>query len=376
MNPNPFRAAMRRTALAQIQHVAPVDFRAAGPGVARVYGEMERDFGVLAPPIALHSAAPDLLAAVWLTLRETLVADGLALRAVKEAAASAVSLANACPYCVTVHSATVNSLVRGHDAEAIAQDRFDAVTDPGLRAVAVWARETATRDTAEGFVPPFPVEQAPELIGVAVVFHYLNRMVNVFLPDAPAPDGVPGFVLPVVARGLGMLTKRASRRPTAAGTSADLLPDAALPDDLAWAAGNPAVADAFARASSTVLRARKESVPASVAELLPGLLAGWDGRPKGLSPAWVDAAVAELPAADVPAGRVALLTAFASWQMDQRALDAYRAAEGTDRALIQLAGWASFTAARRIGAWIPATSRAAEASRLHDAHLRSEPGNP
>ncbi|MFD0633843.1 carboxymuconolactone decarboxylase family protein [Catenulispora yoronensis] len=298
----PFRSALRRTALAQVRHVTPVTVRAAPPLVARVYAEMERDFGVLAPPLALHAPAPELLAASWLTLREALVADGLADRAVKEAAASAVSLANTCPYCVTVHTATVNSLTRGRDAEAIAQDHFDAVADPNLRAIATWARDSAVRDTAAPLTPPFTSVQAPELIGVAVVFHYLNRMVNVFLPDAPMPDNVPRSSLPMVARVLGTLMRRASRRAIAPGTSADLLPDAELPSDLAWAAGNPAVAAAFARAARAVDEARDEAVPGSVADLLPRVLKSWDGRPPGLGRGWLDEAVAELPPADRPAG--------------------------------------------------------------------------
>ena len=353
MSANPIRPVLRRTALAQIQRVTPVDVRSARHLVAQVYHEMERDFGVLAPPLALHSPAPELLAASWLTLRETLIADGLAERPTKEVAASAVSLANSCPYCVTVHTATVNALVRGRDAQAIADDRFDDVTDEQLRAVAKWARDSAIREHAAERELPFPPDQAPELIGVTASFHYLNRMVNVFLPDAPMPDGTPRGALPMVARVLGALMRRASRRPASAGTSADLLPAAPLPANLAWAAGSPAVAESFARAAGAVERAAGEAVPDSVAELLPRVLGSWDGRPPGLDRRWLDRALAGLPPADVPAGRLAVLVAMASWQVDQETVDTYRAAAGGARTLIQLTSWASFTAARHIASWTP-----------------------
>ncbi|MFL6109979.1 MAG: carboxymuconolactone decarboxylase family protein [Catenulispora sp.] len=361
MTINPFRLALRRATLSQVRQITPVDVRSARLLVARVYQEMERDFGVLAPPVALHSPAPELLAANWLILRETLLADGSADRTAKEVAGSAVSLANTCPYCVAVHTATVNALVRGHEADAIAQDRFDDIADDRLRAVARWARDGAVRDTAAAHEPPFPAEQAPELIGVTVLFHYINRMVNTFLPEVPMPDGAPRAALPVVAKVLGVLTRRAARRPKPAGTSADLLPVAGLPADLAWAAPSPAVADAFARAADAVERGAQEAVPPSVAELLPRLLRDWDGRPPGPDRAWLTAAVAELPPADRPAGRLALLVALASWQTDAEAIDAYRAAAGADadRALIQLTSWASFTAARQIGSWIPLAERSA-----------------
>jgi len=97
----------RRPALAQIRYVAPVRPGAAPGPVAEVYAQMERDFGMLAPPVALHAAAPDILAAIWLMLRESTLVPGALDRAAKEAIATAVSAANACPYCVEVHGTTL-----------------------------------------------------------------------------------------------------------------------------------------------------------------------------------------------------------------------------------------------------------------------------
>src|SRR4051794_40035248 len=97
--------ALRRS-LDQIRYVTPVRAPAADDTVARVYQQVERDFGMLAPPVALHSPAPGPLAACWMMLRESLLADGQVQRGAKEAVAAAVSVANSCPYCVTVHAAT------------------------------------------------------------------------------------------------------------------------------------------------------------------------------------------------------------------------------------------------------------------------------
>ena len=105
-----FLRAARRSSLAQIRHVAPVRPDAATGLVGRVYDQVERDFGMLAPPVALHSPAPAVLAASWLMLRETLIATGKVDRATKEAVGTAVSLGNTCPYCVEVHSATLGGL--------------------------------------------------------------------------------------------------------------------------------------------------------------------------------------------------------------------------------------------------------------------------
>lgn len=334
-----FLGAARRSSLAQIRHVAPVR---PGTGlVARVYDRVERDFGMLAPPVALHAPAPGVLAASWLMLRETLIATGRADRAAKEAVGTAVSLGNACPYCVEVHSATLSGLAGDSPAAG-----------PGLRELAAWATScgNATASARYGR-PPFPAGHVAELVGTVVTFHYLNRMVNVFLRESPFPSGLPA---PARGRLLGLLVRilrpatRATRRP---GESAELLPAAALPADLAWAAGSPHVADAFARAASRVEAAGARRAPAAVRDLVLSDLARWNGAPPGASRAWVEDAVAGLAAADRAAGRLAMLTALASYQVGPTVIEQCRGDGFDDEALIELTSWASLRAARRVGSW-------------------------
>ncbi|MBY8870794.1 carboxymuconolactone decarboxylase family protein [Micromonospora sp. PLK6-60] len=337
-----FLRASRRSSLAQIRYVEPVRPGTGGGLVNRVYDQVERDFGMLAPPIALHSPAPDVLAAAWLMLRETLVATGRVDRPTKEAVGTAVSRGNACPYCVEVHSATLDGLT----------GTGGPVADAGRREVVAWAAGCATAATADSLVRvPFPAGHAAELVGVVVTFHYLNRMVNVFLRESPFPSGLPaparGGLLRLLVRILRPVT-RAPRRP---GDAADLLPAAAVPDDLGWTAGSPHVADAFARAAAAVEAAAARHTPAAVRELVLSQLAGWHGEPPGVSRAWATDAVAGLAVADRPAGRLALLTVLASYQVSPPVVDDCRAVGLTDEALIALTSWASLTAARRVGGW-------------------------
>src|SRR3712207_2784190 len=106
MAPGLVRVALRRT-LRDVKYVDVVRPRRGRLGVERCWDGVRRGgargrvraverqvegvLGVLAPPIALHSAAPEVLAAAWLVLRESLVADGTASRADKEVVAAAVS---------------------------------------------------------------------------------------------------------------------------------------------------------------------------------------------------------------------------------------------------------------------------------------------
>lgn len=344
------RTALRRS-LAQIQHVRPVRPADADGLVARVYRQVEDEFGMIAPPIALHSPSPPVLAASWLMLRETLLAAGRVGRAAREAVAGAVSVANACPYCVEVHGTTLRALGDRAGADAIVADRIDTITDPELRRIVAWARTTGSR--ADATAPPVPADQVPELLGVATVFHYLNRMVHVFLGDSPMPPGTPDS-----AKGAARWVLARVMRPSAVvdrrpGAALDLLPPAPTRSDFGWAAATPTVADAFHRAASAVDAAADACVPEPVRTLVGDHLADWSGRPDGPSRAWVDDAVAPLDEDHRPAGRLALLTAVAAYQVDARLIDDVRRYGADDAGLIALTSWAALTAARHVSGWVP-----------------------
>jgi hypothetical protein len=312
------RLAVRRS-LSTVRHVAPVPPRVATGLVRRVYADVERDFGVLAPPVALHAPAPVLLAASWVLLRETLVADGVTGRPAREAVAVAVSADNACPYCVEVHTAALAGL---------AGPAGTLATDP--------------RRAGD-----LPDDQATELRAVALAFHYLNRMVNVFLGESPLPPRAPE---PVRRRARGMLggaMRPAAERGAVPGAALSLLPPAPLPADLAWAAGRPAVAEALARVASVVDVAAVRVIRPPVRRAVEGALAQWSGGPPGISRAWVERPLAGVPAEDRPVARLALLTALAAYQVDRAVVDDARRTCRTDDALLAVASWASLRAARR-----------------------------
>jgi AhpD family alkylhydroperoxidase len=346
-----------RGTLAQIRHVSPVHPDRARGLVAEVYGQVQRDFGMLAPPIVLHSPAPGPLAAAWLILRESLIASGRAGRAAKEAVAAAVSLANTCPYCVAVHTIALRALARPGIGAAIAAGRVAEVADPDLRAIAEWARDSGTRAGAARTGLPVPPRAAPELVAVAVTFHYLNRMVNVFLTDSLVPPGVPAAIRAGVPRLAGWLLAPIVRRPREPGAALRLLPPAPLPPEWSWAARNRRLADAFGRAYAAIEAAGTRVVPVAVRDLVRTRLRDWDGLPFGPSRGWVADAVAPLPPDERATGRLALLTAFASYQVDRAVIDEYRGCGGDDAGLVGVASWAALTAAGHVGTWLDAQPR-------------------
>ncbi|MEU8264652.1 carboxymuconolactone decarboxylase family protein [Micromonospora sp. NPDC048999] len=345
------RTAVRRS-ITEIRYLTPVRPAVAPPPLAALYDEVERDFGVLAPPVVLHSSEPDALAACWAMLRETLVATGRVDRRVKEAVAAAISVANSCPYCVEVHGTALDALSVGPDAAQVARDRIDLVVDPEVRRLAAWARRSGVREPDDHGAPPFGPPQAPEVIGVAVTFHYINRMVNIFLDASPLPSAAPAAVQSGLRRLLRTVMRHTGRVERAPGIAQRRLPEAALPADLDWARGCAPVADAFARASAAIEAAGARALAPEVRDRVAAEVSRWDGRPPGPNRSWTRAVVADLPAAQQPVGQLALLAALASYQVGEPVIDEARRAGLDDRGLIAVTSWASLTAARQIGTWM------------------------
>ncbi len=312
------RAAVRRS-LRDVRHVRPVPPRAARGGTAALYRQLEGDFGVLAPPIALLTPAPECAAATWVALRESLLVDGRTSRAAREAVATAVSRDNSCPYCVEVHGATLDSL-----------------------APDVGTHDQRVRSTGD------PVERA-ELGAVTLTFEHINRLVNVFLPDSPLPDFAPAPVRGPLRRATGAVIA-GDRGSAVPGTSLELLPDTArrspVPDDLRWAAGEPRIQRALAAAVSAIEQAGARVLPGTVRGLVHRHLAEHGTGPAGVSPSWAETAVGDLPAADRPLGRLTLLTARASYQVGDATVAACRETGADDATLVRAVSWAAMTAAR------------------------------
>ncbi|MCF6474895.1 carboxymuconolactone decarboxylase family protein [Nonomuraea sp. MG754425] len=341
-----------RGALAQIRHVHPVRPGAARGLVAEVYAQVERDFGMLAPPLALHSPAPPALAACWLLLRESLLASGAAGRAAKEQVAMEVSAGNACPYCVDVHGATLRALPRptGTPGTPGAPGRPGVPTAAGVTTEGAAGAELSAEASVTTAAAAERPDAGTELAAVAMTFHYLNRMVNVFLGDSPLPPELPKGARGPALRLFGALMRPAAARPVPPGAALGLLPAAPPPGDLAWTARVPRLGHAFGAAAAAIEAGGERRLPTAVRELVTEQVAAWDGDPPGPGRDWAGQAAAALPPAQRPAALLTLLTALASYQVDRRVVGEFLATtpDGDgEAALIEATAWAALTAARR-----------------------------
>src|SRR6185437_5331574 len=117
------------------------------------------------------------------------------------------------------------------------------------------------------------------------------------------PDALPAAFRRPAVELLGRFTGANASRRHPAGASLELLPAAPGQQRPGWAADDPIVGEAFARAAAVADRAAAEHVPESVRQLLAELLSRWDGRDPGLDLGWLTEQLAGLPVADRPAGQ-------------------------------------------------------------------------
>jgi AhpD family alkylhydroperoxidase len=334
----------------QIRRVRPPERPFADPLTASVASQIERDFGAFVPPFALHASVPSVLAASWTMLREALVTEHVDRRR-KEAVASAVSRANACTYCVDAHTAALHALGDAGAASALATPDGRIGGDDPLAALVTWAEATRTADDPRLRTPPFAAAEAPESIAIACCFHYVNRMVTVFLVPSPLPFGSPRLKS-LARRMLAPILGGHLRRDLAPAESLAFLPDAPLPADLAWAGRHATLAAAFARAAAAIDAAGAGVLTAAVRTRVENAVAAWRGADMPLGKQWLVDATASLDEPDRPAARLALLTALAPFQVDDDTVADFRRGTPADAALVAATAWASFTAARRIARWV------------------------
>jgi AhpD family alkylhydroperoxidase len=323
---------------------------ATGP-VADIYDQVADEMRIVVPPAVMHSPRPDLLAAYWMLVREPLVLTGTVDRLAKEAIATAVSVANICPYCVDMHSVGIYDLGTEDDAEALVADRAGDVEDPQVRAIAAWARVADQPDDPLVVDPPFPAAARPETVGMVVSLHYLNRLVNVFLSSFLVPPRLGPRTRRRLKQGISHVLGPTLRGPLEPGRSLRFRPDAPVPASAAWTAGNPHIQGAVARAYRCFTEAGERSVPNSVRDVVYERLATWRGEEAGLSRQWCEDLIEPLPVDERPIGRLALLTAFASYHVDDDVIDDVRRVCPDDGCLLDVAAWAAYVAAERIGTW-------------------------
>lgn len=315
-------------------------------GLAAELGrQVRREFGLLAEPFVLHAPVPELMAAAWVVLRESVIARGRLPRPVKEAIALAVSRGNRCPYCVDAHGMMLHALGAGRAEAALAAGRPPAGQELGPDAAAriAWSVAAGRAEAAAAQPCPFTTDELPEAIATVLCFQYVNRMATVFLGESPLPLTGPR-TRPWLVRWAGRWLRRTARTERAAGGGLALLSGGEPAAPPPWAADHPTIGAAFAHFEAAVERAARPVLDEMTRRRLSAHLVEWRGEEPPLGRDWLGSEDA--------AGRLALLTARAPHRVTDEDVAALRRRHAADAALVAVAAWGSFHAARRISQWL------------------------
>lgn len=348
-----------------IRYVTPVPYSEATGLVADVY-ELVADEFFINGAITTHSVRPPLLAGMWCGGRELVMVHGHYARDVKEGLGVSFAQTNGCTYCEDM----LVSVVYAGD-QKFARDIRDGnqqdIDDAEVRALHRWAQNYRSIDSDILRHPPFNAQQAPEMIGVAFMFNYLNRYVKVFFDGTPLN---PLFGSQSIKTGMfktfGNELRASVTKHLEYGRMAALLPPAELPPDMGWAESDDHIAEPIARWAAAIERAAVPDIPERVREVVGNAISQWRGEQMGLSRSWVEPYLVGLAENDYAAAKIGLLTALAPTQISDDIIDDYRQYYEGDAALVSLVSWSAFTATRRIAAWI---ADAADCIPYKDTHM-------
>jgi AhpD family alkylhydroperoxidase len=339
-----------RLAPGGIRYLTRPDYERASGLAAQVLAQAEHEFQAV-PPVTLHFASPTLMAAVAGAIREVFAAGAVDRRR-RELVATVTSKINTCPYCVDVHTMMLQS-AGAHDVAR----SVDHGSDTGIDAwdsLARWARATLQPTHPILRAPPMSSEERPQLYGTAVLFQYINRMVNVFLEPSPFPLPTGFKWLKGWAAGLAewLFGRRVVSMRIAPGGALYSLESADLPDEFVWAWPDAFVARAFATLAKEAEEAGRAALAPEVRAFVRQRVGQWNGETMPMDGAWIAAEVSALDAEHRPAARLSLLTALASYRVDAKVVAAFRELEADDARLLGAVSWSSYVAAQRVASWI------------------------
>ncbi|MEJ2280977.1 MAG: carboxymuconolactone decarboxylase family protein [Candidatus Bathyarchaeota archaeon] len=313
--------------------------------VAKVYSQIKQDFGRIVEPFTLHSPIPSILAGAWMAARESELV-GYAPRSVKEAIAASISKLNHCPYCVDAHTIMIRASGEKRTAKLIAQEKYNEIKPSQTKEIIKWALSTLSPKSELINKPPFTKELAPEIIGTAVFYHYINPLVTIFLGDSPLP--FPFFksqMKPIVSH----LFKKSVNNPKLPGDSLDFLPDAKLPQDLSWAEESNNVSGAYARFAKAFSELEETVIPKEIQNIVKQYMDNWTGEIQKSGIDKIEEIISHLRVESKIATKIALLTIFSPYKINQENIKEFRNFFTQQEELLGLTAWASFIRARKIG---------------------------
>ncbi|HHC80389.1 MAG TPA: hypothetical protein ENK46_10945 [Flavobacteriia bacterium] len=321
--------------------------------IKKINTQISSDFG-LAGPLTLSTPSERVHAVRWAVARESFVVETFVKRVNKEIVATCVAQLNQCPYCEDAHGASIMSSGDIQTANMLTSGTWKNLKDEKTKQLIDWSLHTRTPNATIVKNPPFSREEAPEIIGTALVFHSTNRLVNIFLEASPLPNFLTGnrikkTALKIAAKTLfkSMITNSAK-----AGESLQFIQNYSVSKTLAWPESIPAFAKALAAERVVLKEIEEEIIPLPLVQLFKNHVNKWQGEAKPLGRTWLNYILKDVNESDRHVGRLLFLAAFAPYAITEDDIGNFRKVKPTDTALLEACFWAIQTLTNKIGEWL------------------------
>lgn len=338
--------------------------------IKEVYSQLKEEMGDVVEPISMHALFPELLVGIWSVLREVVLVEDQVLRRDKEAVGAAVSASNECPYCVDAHTIMIIGLKDQTTAKAIVKQDLSLITNSDLRDIVGWAFDSRNFKAHNIKNPVFDRKKAPEIIGTAVFFHYLNRMVTIFLGPTILPMNI-SFLKGAMKQMAAMMFSKVLQ--TEKKAKENQKKTKGVNDEiLYWTRSNERIQLVYGYLKTVVDDIGQKYVPIEVRSFLQTHIDKWNGHDlhstKGL-----DQLVSDVSPKNQPLAKMLYLTAFSPHRIQSYHFDEFNLYyKGRDEAVLASLSWASFYAAARIGAKLGLKFKPAEKSAADHIAKRGE----
>ena len=235
----------------------------------------------------LHACDSELLIGHW-HMSKAVYFSGAYQREYKDIIAAGVSAANACSYCLEAHG-DLAALNYKDVGTAIRRNAPTAIGNSEQRALFEWARNSLQPGMSK-FDLPALADNRVEIVAVALMFHYVNRIVNIMLEDSPLMlPKIPGLKKVIMTLARPVLRNLASKTVERPGVinNIDL-------NSFDWAANDPVIQSSFCFFESATNRAIANVLSAPTQQKIIEKIQTWQGESMPMSRSWVEEAVVDV----------------------------------------------------------------------------------
>lgn len=321
----------------KVKHVNILKYSETSDQVRAIYKQLNAEFQI-APPMTVHAQVPKIFAAVWSACRESLVVGDH--RTEKEIIATTISNMNDCPYCVDIHAVMI-----GADPNEVKHKSE----------LEFWASQTLNPRHEIIQNPPFSKDLIPAYLSTAVMFHYINRVVNIFMREG-SPLNLPmplKMIKPVFQKIASATLGRATiRKKARAGLSLELTKPVDFKTNIAWIDNDPIIGQSLIRFFYSLKEEAKTVLPITSIQCLEEHLSNWKGENPPLGRSWLEVILSECKLEDRAGLKLALLVARSSHQVTDKDIQDFRKSNPNDEDLIKVVSWAASAASFRISHWL------------------------